>query len=98
MRISNEQAQQIAAAQKIKRSQGAREVDDVKGVTGTDAVAVSSQGLALQKALQVLSSVPDIRSDKVAALKARVDAGTYAVSGRDTAQSMLKHASERYPS
>ncbi|MEB3222221.1 MAG: flagellar biosynthesis anti-sigma factor FlgM [Candidatus Sericytochromatia bacterium] len=97
MRISNEQAQQILAAQGVKGPKA------VKGQAGpapttapaSDAVSVSSKGQEIGKALQALAGLPDVRADKVAALKAQIEAGTYQVSGRDIAESLLRRASDK---
>lgn len=88
MRI-NEQAQQILAAQGPKGPRALRGADAVRGAAGADAVQVSASGATLQKAASALSAMPDIRADLVADLKARIEAGTYQVSGRDVAGSIL---------
>jgi negative regulator of flagellin synthesis FlgM len=97
MRISNEQAQQLLAAQGVKGPKA------IKGQAGpvpptapaADAVSVSSKGQEIGKALQALAGLPDVRADKVAALKAQIEAGTYQVSGRDIAESLLRRASDK---
>jgi negative regulator of flagellin synthesis FlgM len=55
----------------------------------TDRVEVSDTGRAMQIAAAALKRTPQIRADKVAALKARIDDGTYQVSGADIAERML---------
>lgn len=98
MRISNEQVQQILAAQGVKGPKA------TKGTAGpgptsspaSDAVSVSSKGQEIGKALQTLAGLPDVRADRVEALKAQIQAGTYQVSGRDIAESMLKRASDKF--
>jgi negative regulator of flagellin synthesis FlgM len=95
VRISNEQAQQILAAQKLKGPKGAKSAAETGAVSGASEVSVSAQGLELGKALQALGSVPDVRADRVAELKERIANGTYHVSGREVAQSMLRRATEQ---
>jgi negative regulator of flagellin synthesis FlgM len=56
---------------------------------GTDRVEVSDQARAMQVATEALKQAPQIRADKVAALKAKIKAGTYKVSGEDIAERML---------
>jgi negative regulator of flagellin synthesis FlgM len=56
---------------------------------GTDRVDVSDTGRAMQVAAAALKQTPKIRADKVAALKARINDGTYQVSGEDIAERML---------
>jgi negative regulator of flagellin synthesis FlgM len=55
----------------------------------TDRVEVSDTGQAMQNAAAALKRTPQIRADKVAALKARIHDGTYQVSGADIAERML---------
>ncbi|MEB3285197.1 MAG: flagellar biosynthesis anti-sigma factor FlgM [Candidatus Sericytochromatia bacterium] len=97
MRISNEQVQQILGAQGVK---GPKAVKGSAGPSPTstpasDAVSVSSQGQEIGKALQALAGLPDVRADRVAALKAQIQSGTYQVSGREIAESMLKRAADQ---
>ena len=95
MRISNEQAQQILAAQKLKGAKGVQGAADVGKASEATAVSMSSMGQEIGKALGALSSLPDVRADRVAALKAQVEAGEYQVAGRDVAQSLLRRAADQ---
>ncbi|HEY9722666.1 MAG TPA: flagellar biosynthesis anti-sigma factor FlgM [Oscillatoriaceae cyanobacterium] len=95
MRISNEQAQQILAAQKLKGAKGAGAAGDVGAVSGAHSVSVSSTGLEIGKALQALSGISDVRADKVAELKSQIQSGEYNVSGRDVAESLLRRAADK---
>lgn len=94
MRISNEQVQQILAAQGTKGAKAPKGVDGPGAVSGTDALSMSSMGQEIGKVLGTLAAIPDIRADKVAALKAQIEAGTYHVPGREIARSVLQHASD----
>lgn len=97
MRISNEQAQQILGVQGVKGPKAAKGAAGPGPATtpASDAVSVSSQGQEIGKALQALAGVPDVRAEKVAALKAQIEAGTYHVSGREIAESVLRRASDK---
>lgn len=95
VRISNEQAQQILAAQKLKGPKGAKEASEVGAVAGATSVSVSSTGMELQKALSAISGLPDVRADRVAELKGQIESGEYNVSGRDVAESLLRRASDK---
>lgn len=88
MRI-NEQAQQILAAQKAKKIQGVQGTSELGSVKGAAEVSMSTAGQEIGKALQVLSGLPDVRADRVAELKARIESGNYQVSGQDVARSIL---------
>lgn len=93
MRI-NEQAQQILAAQGTKAPRAMRGPDAARGAAGADAVSVSASGQSIQKAITALNGMPEIRADLVAELKARIEGGTYQVSGRDVASSILAGLSQ----
>lgn len=95
MRISNEQAQQILAAQKTKGIKGVQAPAETGGVQGADALAMSTTGQEIQKVSQALAGLPDLRADRVAELKAQIEAGTYHVSGTAIAGSLLRRATEQ---
>ena len=57
--------------------------------TSADSVELSGTASAVSAARQVISSTPDIRTDKVAALRQQVQNGTYHVSALDIAKKML---------
>lgn len=95
MRISGEQVSQILAAQGAKGPKAAKNVDGVGPTAGPDAVSVSSMGQEIQKAMQALVGMPDIRADRVAELKARIDDGSYQVSGREVAETLLRRAADQ---
>ncbi len=47
---------------------------------------------AQQKALEIARNTPDVREDRVKALKAQIDAGTYQVDSGKIADGMLREA------
>lgn len=57
---------------------------------GPDTVTVSVDARMLARITETAQAAPDIRADKVAALKEQVDSGTYAVDNSAIAQSMLR--------
>lgn len=95
MRISNEQAQQILAAQGVKGPKAAKGAAGPGPAAPSDAVNMSSMGQEIGKAMQAMAGIPDIRADRVAELKAQIEAGTYHVSGRDIAASVLRRAADQ---
>lgn len=54
------------------------------------AVELSSEGRALMRASQIARSTPDVRADRVAELRAQVEAGTYRVNSHDLARRILE--------
>ena len=51
-----------------------------------------SRSEAQQKALEIARNTPDVREDRVKALKAQIDAGTYQVDSGKIADGMLREA------
>jgi negative regulator of flagellin synthesis FlgM len=56
----------------------------------TDRVELSSSSRLIQKIQEAAQAAPDVRAEKVAALKKQVENGTYQVSSEDIAGKMLK--------
>ncbi len=56
---------------------------------GSDNISLSSQARLLQKASQVIAQTPEVRAEKVAAIKNAVQNGTYQVDSRQVANSMI---------
>lgn len=54
-----------------------------------DKVELSSFGKAYQVAKQAVDNAPDVREDKIADIKARIDNGTYDVSAESFADKIL---------
>jgi negative regulator of flagellin synthesis FlgM len=61
-----------------------------KTVVSGDKVEISSQSRDLKKIHDILGRTPDIRSEKVAALKKAVAEGRYQVSAEDIAAKMIQ--------
>ncbi len=55
-----------------------------------DKLQISGEGRAVQVGKEALAAAPDIREDKVAAIKAQYENGTYDVSGEDFAERILE--------
>jgi negative regulator of flagellin synthesis FlgM len=58
-----------------------------------DSVTLSDGAKSLANARNAVQSAPDVRADKVADIKQRVNDGTYTVSSRVLARKMLDHQS-----
>ena len=61
-----------------------------KAAVAQDRVELSSQSRDLQRIREVLAQTPDIRAEKVAALKKAVADGRYQVKAEDIAAKMVK--------
>jgi negative regulator of flagellin synthesis FlgM len=82
------QADRVSKAKKANKAY-AKSAAAPTAPTRTDRVDVSDKGRALQVAAAALKQTPKICADKVAGLKARINEGTYQVSGEDIAERML---------
>ena len=58
-------------------------------VVGEDNVSLSARSLEIQEARGALADVPDVRQDKVEAMKERIAGGTYSVDTRKLAMKIL---------
>jgi flagellar biosynthesis anti-sigma factor FlgM len=56
-----------------------------------DAVTLSDQARSIATATKVVIDAPDVRDDRVTALKAAIAAGTYSVDSRNLASKILSH-------
>lgn len=61
----------------------------------TDQVSFSSIGKDMQIAKNALANVPDVREDKVADIKARIQNGTYSVSNETFAEYVVSAYMDR---
>lgn len=66
----------------------------VGGGSFMDKLQISDAGKDMQTVRAGLAQTPDVRADKVAALKAAYEAGTYHVSTSDLADKLLEKATE----
>ena len=57
-----------------------------------DTVVLSPQARRIQEARKLLNSVPDIRGEKVAQIKAHIEDGTYHVDGEKVAEKIIKES------
>ena len=83
------QIQQIYGANKPKKVTGNAPVSQ-----GRDGVTISSIGKDIQTAKTAVKNASDIREDKVAALKAKVQSGQYNVSGESFADKLMQKFEE----
>lgn len=61
-----------------------------QAASGKDEVTISRAGRDFQVAKQAVSEAPDIREDKVAEAKAKIQSGTYDVSSSDFASKLME--------
>ncbi|MEA4882366.1 MAG: flagellar biosynthesis anti-sigma factor FlgM [Clostridia bacterium] len=78
-------------SQTAKRPEGAGARQGAKA----DEVSISEQSKEIHRAMQALSSVPDVRVEKVESVRAKVDAGAYKVSGEEIVRALFGRAMRR---
>lgn len=78
----------------IYKSDNKMKAGKVSKVSKRDGYEISSFGKAYQAARQAMNSVPDIREDKVAQIKEKIDNGTYEVSGEEFAEKIISRFDE----
>jgi negative regulator of flagellin synthesis FlgM len=55
-------------------------------------VDISPTAQDIQRVIREINRLPDVREDRVLALKAQIDSGSYHVSGEDIADLMIRRA------
>ncbi len=59
-----------------------------------DSLEISDSARQLAKARQAVDAAPEVRSEKVADIKKRIEDGTYSVSPKVLARKLLDHADQ----
>lgn len=62
------------------------------GATDEDSVKLSATAREIRDALNILHNTPDIREEKVASIKLRIQSGTYAINPDIIADNMISEA------
>ena len=81
----------------ISQVQARSKVDTPVGGTAqqplkTDTVVISETAKRVQDAKAQLDSIPDVRSDKVAEIKSRIENGTYVIQPDKIADKMIRES------
>ena len=79
-------AQQLSPSQngtlKARQTQG-------QGVSLADRVDISQTSKDIRKIQSILKTTPDVRADKVRAIKEQIEAGTYKIDAKKVANAMM---------
>lgn len=86
------QLAQVYGAQSVKKNYKSGSID---ATSTTDRVSFSTLGRDMQIAKKALSSVPDVREDKVNALRESIANGTYQVSAESFADKLIAAFEEK---
>lgn len=79
------------------QAQTAERRKDVSPEQQTDQVEISRKTRDAQKVQEVLKTTPDVRADKVEALKEKVQKGEYKVDSKKVASAMLSNLLQDLP-
>lgn len=75
----------------VKTSSGVKQTSSAQATAASD-VEMSERARAHKKALEIARSTPDVREDKVAALKKQIQDGTYKIDAGAIADGMAREA------
>ena len=97
MRIDSSQpTQNTGDAEQVKRSsQDKTQASKNAATSATDSARISPQSLALQKHLQTVNAQPEVRQDKVDAIKQAIANGTHSVSNQQLGDKMFNDLLKR---
>ena len=79
-----------SASRRSERSAENQPKDQERVRPASDSVEISDLSRELSKARQAVDAAPDVRADKVAAIKKRIEDGTYSVSPELLARKLLE--------
>ena len=82
---------QITQIYGVKNTYTNQKVNHSSYTRGNDQLSISSAGYSYQAAKTAVSEASEVREDKVARLKAQIQAGTYSVSAEDFANKLLSN-------
>ena len=68
---------------------------ETQGEARPDEVSISDEGKVMHHAMQALSSIPDVREEKVQSVRQRAAAGTYEASGKEIVKELFSRAVRR---
>jgi len=83
---------QTNSANPADPSQTPQEADKSLSSSAQDKVEFSTQSREMQKIYDVLQTTPDVRAEKVSALKKAIAEGEYHVDNEDLADKMIKES------
>lgn len=96
MKVSNNtppSTQMVEQSKSAERSQAGERAEAKatgdKNIDGNSMVRISDDAKLMQKATEMAHSAPDVRADRVAALRAQIDSGTYHIDAGAIADRLL---------
>jgi len=86
-----ERLRAATAAAALRTNAAASNVGTPAAVRQPDAVTLSDTARSIMAAKKAVSDAPDVREDRVSALKSAIAAGTYSVDSRRLASKLINH-------
>jgi len=86
----NRSVQNTQNLQKSSTSEQTEKTAPAKNVSSADRVDISGRSKEIADIMSAINQLPDVRNDKVQAIKQSVDAGTYSVDASKVASAILK--------
>ena len=87
--LDNQGSGRVAPADSAANSKSSK-VSSESSSSGSDQASLSSDAVQLSGLRSKLNAVPEIRQDHVASISAAISNGTYSVSNKNIAQSLLR--------
>jgi negative regulator of flagellin synthesis FlgM len=84
---------QNAEPTKVSKTPGVKGAEGNQAQPGSDQVSLSAEARALALARKAVDGAPDVREDRIAAIKQQIENGTYNVSPEALAKSILQKLS-----
>ena len=95
MKISDQEVSRLLSYSRLERTGTASQTaaaTDVAVVRTAARVDISTQAQEVRRVTELIKQLPDVRADRVQALKAQIENGTYHVSSEDIADLMIRRA------
>lgn len=93
MKIDNEQMLPVGnkfKAEPLEKNDAAVVTKESGSRRQADRVELSTNNSEVERLKKAMQVVPDMRTDRIAQLKAKIDAGTYQVEAKDVAGKLLQ--------
>jgi negative regulator of flagellin synthesis FlgM len=84
---------QTYAANRAQRAQQAARGDEAGATPRGDSIEISDQARELARIRQAVEGAPEVRAEKVASIRKRIEDGTYTVSPELLARKLIEDAS-----
>lgn len=63
-----------------------------KTLSSADSVKLSPEAKVMQEAIAVIETLPDVREEKVAQIRERIEDGSYQIDGKKIAEKMINES------